>query len=128
MIRKDFSPDENTSCIEKVSGMQEYEIRRGHFPEIDGGKIEDILNRVFGRFEKKDDGSYETSFGALARLYVKIKDRNTLLVETTMNPNVDETVASQTIKKYNEFLEAATGFTAKERAKRLQKKAKEGKL
>ncbi|MEM4262839.1 MAG: DUF5611 family protein [Thermoplasmata archaeon] len=108
--------------------MQEYEIRRGHFPEIDGGKIENILKEVFGKFDKKEDGSYETSFGALARLYIKIKDKKTLLVETTMNPKVDERVASETIKKYNAFLEAATGFTAKERSKRLQKKAKEGEL
>lgn len=108
--------------------MQEYEIRRGHYTKIDGGKIEDILRDVFGKFQKMEDGSYETSFGALARLYVKIKDKNTLLVETTMNPKVEENVASETIKKYNIFLEAATGFTAKERSKRLQKKAKEGEL
>jgi hypothetical protein len=31
-------------------------------------------------------------------------------------------------RKYNEFMEKATGFNAKERSKRLQKKAKEGKL
>lgn len=108
--------------------MQEYEIRRGHYSKIDGGKIEDILKAIFGKFEKKEDGSYETSFGALARLYVKIKDKKTLLVETTMNTKVDENIASETIKKYNAFLEAATGFTAKERSKRLQKKAKEGEL
>lgn len=108
--------------------MQEYEIRRGHFPSIEGGKIEVILREIFGKFEKKEDSSYETSFGALARLYVKIKDKKTLLVETTMNPKVEENVASETIKKYNAFLEAATGFTAKERSKRLQKRAKEGEL
>jgi hypothetical protein len=108
--------------------MQEYEIKRGHFPKIDGGKIEEILRKVFGKFDKKEDGSYETSFGALARLYVKIKDSKTLLVETTMNTKVDESVATETIKKYNAFLEAATGFTAKERSHRLQKRAREGKL
>jgi len=108
--------------------MQEYEIRRGHFPKIDGGRIEDILRDVFGKFEKKEDGSYETSYGALARLYIRIKDKKTLLVETTMNSKVDDSVAGETIKKYNAFLEAATGFTAKERSKRLQKKAKEGEL
>jgi hypothetical protein len=37
-------------------------------------------------------------------------------------------VQGETLRRWNVFLEQATGFTSKERSKRLQKKAKEGKL
>ncbi|MCJ2541176.1 MAG: DUF5611 family protein [Candidatus Thermoplasmatota archaeon] len=37
-------------------------------------------------------------------------------------------MASESIRRYNKFLEAATGFNTKQRSKRLQKKAKEGKM
>ncbi|HPD08781.1 MAG TPA: DUF5611 family protein [Methanomassiliicoccales archaeon] len=37
-------------------------------------------------------------------------------------------MAADTIKRWNDFLERATGFTSKERRNRLQKKAKDGKL
>ncbi len=40
-----------------------------------------------------------------------------------MDPKVPEEVARETIRRYNAFLEDATGFTAKERAKRLKKSA-----
>jgi hypothetical protein len=42
-----------------------------------------------------------------------------------MDPTVANDVAAQTIKAYNTFLERATGYNAKERGKRAQKKAKE---
>ena len=108
--------------------MQEYEIRRGHFGEIEGDNLGKIITDVFGKAEKKSDGEYETSFGALSKLHVKLKDKKVLLVETTMDPKVAPDIAAETIKKYNNFLETATGFTSKERSRRLQKKAKEGKI
>jgi hypothetical protein len=43
-----------------------------------------------------------------------------------MNPQVDNTTAGKTISAFNRFLEAATGFTTKERAKRAQQSAKAG--
>jgi hypothetical protein len=39
-----------------------------------------------------------------------------------MNTNVTDEVATETIRMYNKFLEGATGFTAKERSKRANKK------
>ena len=41
-----------------------------------------------------------------------------------MDPRVGDDVARSTIAKYNQFLEQATGYTAKERSKRAQEKAK----
>jgi len=41
---------------------------------------------------------------------------------------VDNDTAQKTIKAYNTFLEQVTGYNAKERGKRAQKAAKQGKL
>jgi len=112
----------------ELETMQEYDIKRGHFAKIDGDKLEIMMTEIFGSTSKRDDGFYVTSFGALAELHIKIKDKGALLVETVMDPKVDQSLASETIKKYNQFLERATGLTSKERSKRLQKKAKDGKM
>jgi hypothetical protein len=42
-----------------------------------------------------------------------------------MNPKVPEDVQRDTISRYNRFLEAATGYSAKERARKLRKSAGE---
>jgi hypothetical protein len=66
------------------------------------------------------DGPQTTAaFGAIERIAVWVDGRD-LAVEVRMNPKVPEAVAADTIKRYNRFLEAATGYTAKERAKRLR--------
>lgn len=62
------------------------------------------------------------SYGAIVRLAAHAEQRD-LAVEVTMNPKVPDEVARETIARYNRFLEAATGFNAKERAKRLRKSA-----
>ncbi len=53
-------------------------------------------------------------------------DGKTLYVDTNMERDVDTETAAATIRAYNTFLEQATGFTAKQRRQRIQKKAKEG--
>jgi hypothetical protein len=108
--------------------MQDYEIRRGHFSEIEGEKLGKIVDDIFGSGKKLSDNSYETSFGAIAKLTVTVKDKKAMTIDTVMNTKVDANTAAETVRKYNAFLEKATGFTSKERVKRVQKKAKEGKL
>jgi len=107
--------------------MQDYEIRRGHFSEIEGEKLGQLIEGVFGNVKKVGDNSYEASFGAIAKLTATLKDKKALTVDPVMNTKVDANTAAETVRKYNAFLEKATGFTSKERAKRVQKKAKEGK-
>jgi hypothetical protein len=68
-----------------------------------------------------------SSFGALDRLEAKPLSKSSLYVVTKMNKDVTDEVGLETIRLYNQFLEKATGFTAKERGKRAQKKAKEAK-
>ena len=106
--------------------MQEYEVRRGHQENIEPAKLRSHMQDVFGNVQEKD-GKLVSSFGALKEIAAWQGKKNALMVNTTMDPTVGNDVAQQTIKAYNTFLERATGFTAKERGKRAQKKAKEGK-
>ena len=106
--------------------MQEYEVRRGQSENIAPDKLKSTMQEVFGNVEEKD-GRLATSFGALKPL-LAWAGKKSLYVETKMDPLVSDDVAASTIKAYNIFLERVTGYTAKERGKRAQKKAKEGKL
>lgn len=108
--------------------MQDYEIRRGHSSNIEGDKLNSLVKEVFGSAKEHDDGTIETSFGALVKLTVRLNDKKTVTIDTVMDTKVDASTAEETRKKYFAFLDRVTGFTSKERAKRLQKKAKEGKL
>lgn len=107
--------------------MQDYEIKRGHLRLLEGGRLRAMMEEVFGNVSE-EGGALVSSFGALAKLTVIWDGGDALRVETRMDPKVPPDVAQRTIKAYNTFLEKATGFTAKERARRLQKRAKEGRL
>ena len=78
-------------------------------------------------FEKatRTGDAVTASFGAIDRLVARA-DGKGLSVDVTMNPKVPVEVAAETVQHYNRFLEAVTGYTAKERAKRLRKSATAG--
>ena len=107
--------------------MQEQDIKRGNFKNLEGENLGELIKEVFGEF-KKDGDKYIIHYGALAPFTIWIKEKSTLCIDTQMNADVDEETAIDTRKKYNLFMEKATGFTAKQRNKRIQKKLKEGKL
>ena len=100
--------------------MNEYDIKRGHYEKIDGDKLEIMMKDSFESVKKEGD-KLITNFGALDNLTVWIDGKKTLCVDTKMNTDVDDKTATETIRKYNQFLERATGFTAKERRKRASK-------
>ena len=100
--------------------MNEYDIKRGHFEKIDGGKLDIMMKDSFETVKKEGD-KLVTSYGALDKLAVWLDGKKILCVETKMNTDVDDKTATETIRKYNQFLERATGFTAKERRKRASK-------
>jgi hypothetical protein len=100
--------------------MNEYDIKRGHFEKIDGGKLETLMKDLFGNV-KRDGQKLKSSFGAMENIAVWIDGKKSICVETKMNTNVDDKTAAETIRLYNQFLERATGFTAKERRKRASK-------
>ena len=104
--------------------MRDYELRRGLAKLLEGDGLRKIAADVFGH-AGVDGQKVTISFGALETMVVWT-DGKRLFVETTMKPGVPDQTATDTIKAYNVFLERATGYTAKERSKRVQKAAKEG--
>ncbi|MCK4614296.1 MAG: DUF5611 family protein [Thermoplasmata archaeon] len=106
--------------------MRDYDIKRGHFKNIEG-KIETIAEEVFGEFEKTGE-KIITSFGALKKLEFWLEGKTKLWVDTEMEKDVDDSTAMETHKRYNGLLLRLTGYTAKQRAKRVKDKAKKGRL
>ncbi|HXQ48790.1 MAG TPA: DUF5611 family protein [Thermoplasmata archaeon] len=101
--------------------MQKYPVRPTHRPNLAPEVLERILRVHFDSVA--GTGPERTaSWGAIAHLSARADGRD-LLVEVTMNPKVAEEVARETIARYNRFLEEASGYTTKERAKRLKKSA-----
>lgn len=96
--------------------MREYDIKRGHKPDL-----KNIMKEHFGNVET-ENARFCASYGAIKKISAYIS-KNKLYLSTEMNRNVDSKTASDTIKKYNKFLEATTGYTAKERIKKIKKHA-----
>ena len=107
--------------------MQDYDIKKGHWKNIDGDLLRKLVADIFGNAKAKD-GTVTASYKAIKKLTVSMKSKTVLSVDTQMNTDVSDTDARETIDLYNDFLLKATGFTSKQRKQRLNKKGKEGKL
>jgi hypothetical protein len=107
--------------------MQTLDIKRGHYKSLENVGLDNLMNEVFGNVEK-DGEKLKANYGAMKPITVWLKNKKELMVDINTDPNVDDETAMKTIRAKNDFLQKATGFSAKERSKRLQKKAKEGKL
>ncbi len=107
--------------------MQTFDIKKGHFKNLENDGLKKAMMDVFGEVEVEGE-KYKSNFGAMKPITVWLKGKNELAVDISTNKDVDEETAMKSIKAKNDFLLRATGFSAKERSKRLQKKAKEGKL
>jgi hypothetical protein len=101
--------------------VQTYPVRASHRVNLPAPALRAIAQSHFDSVEVDGD-TVIASFGAIARLSARGVGRE-LVLEVTMNPNVPEEVARETIRRYNLFLEEVTGFSSKERAKRLRKSA-----
>ena len=107
----------------------EYDIKRGWFKNIEGDLLEQMMAEVFGNVKKEGDLLVST-YGVLDRIEVKILAKDKLDIATVNKEGAaasDEAILDSK-RRLNEFAEKATGFDAKARMKRAQKKAKEGTL
>jgi len=103
--------------------VQLYPVRASHRTNLSAPALEALAKTHFGVAELQGQ-SVESSYGAISRIVARGAGRD-LSIEVTTNPKVPEEVARETIRRYNLFLEAVTGYSAKERAKRLRKSAGE---
>jgi hypothetical protein len=101
--------------------VQKYPVRASHRKNLEPASLAVILRTHFESAEV-NGVAVEAKWGAIERLSAR-GDGRELAVEMTMNPKVDNTVAAETIARYNRFLEETTGYSSKERAKRLRKAA-----
>ncbi len=104
--------------------MRAYELRRGWAKNVEGDKLRVIVAEAFGS-ANMEDGKVASSFGAIERL-LAWTDGKQLFVDMSMKLGVPDALATETITRNNRFLEAATGYTAKERGKKAQEAAKKG--
>ena len=107
----------------------EYDIKRGWFKNIEGDLLEKMMADVFGDVRKEGD-VLVSSYGVLDRIEVKVisKDKLEIVTVNKEGCSSDDEAILDRKRRLNQFAEQATGFDAKARMKRAQKKAKEGKL
>jgi hypothetical protein len=104
--------------------VQKYPVRASHRKNLEPAALASLLGSHFEAVEVRGE-VVEARWGAIDRLSARRESRE-LLVELTMNPKVADAVAAETIARYNRFLEAATGYGSKERARRLKKASAAG--
>ena len=83
-----------------------------------------MLEKNFPAKIKEDNGKLNMTYGAFSRLTLYI-DNKKLIVDSESNKIIIDEEILDTNKRYRDFLEEATGYTAKERLK-MAKKAVQG--
>jgi hypothetical protein len=83
-------------------------------------RIKEVLQDSFQVPVTEEDGKLIVSYGALKRVEASIVDKK-LCVDTTPNPNVTDEEILETNKKFRNFLDNATGYTAKQRVSKAKK-------
>jgi len=107
--------------------MTEYPIKRGHFRNIEGENIKRIVRDTFGSVDEKN-GRLISGYGAIKHVSIGVKGKTRIDINLEMDTTVSDDVATDTRKVWNKFLQEVTGYTSKERAKKLKDMAKKGKL
>jgi hypothetical protein len=100
--------------------MRPYPIKRGHFSEIEGDKLQKLMKNIFGNAKAEGD-KLVSNYGAIDKVEVWLEGKKIINISTKMKTDVDNDTASDTIKVFNNFLFESTGFTTKERKKRANK-------
>ena len=104
-----------------VTAIQEYAFKRG-FKKDANQRVVEALRVCFGIDINVRDEEYRLSYGALQKITIRVAD--TLLVDTESSASVPEAVMIDTNARFRCFLEKATGYTAKQRAKKAQEAVK----
>ena len=106
----------------------DYDIKKGWFKNIEGDLLAQLMEEVFGNVTSEGE-TLVSSYGVMDRIEVQVlaKDKMTIVTVNKDGPVSDDDILDSK-RRLNVFAEKATGFDAKARMKRAQKKAKEGKI
>ena len=96
--------------------MRLYDFKRGHKKSLE--EIGEIMKEMFGEVHE-ENGRLVSSYKGLERIEVWLEGKK--LAAETKSKKVSGEDAMDTLKTWNEFLFRVTGYTAKERKKKMTK-------
>ena len=96
----------------------DYSFKRGFKPDME--RIRKVLEEEFPAEIKESDGMLSLSFGALKSIQVSINEKK-LNVTTESDTDAKDDQILDTNKRFRDFLEKATGYTAKQRLQMAKK-------
>ena len=100
--------------------MQEYPIKRGLTKDIDARIVTELKN-CFGVDPEKTTKGYRIKSGALKRLDVSVgTGEKSVIIDTESDISASDEVILDTNKRFRKYLDAITGFSTKERVKRVK--------
>ena len=79
-----------------------------------------MLENNFPASISEEDGKFTLIYGAFKKLTIGIANKK-LVVDSESNKDAKDQIIMDTNKRYRDFLEQATGYTAKERLKMAKK-------
>jgi hypothetical protein len=101
--------------------VQRYPVRTSHRGNLDLPNLTRCMESLFEDVSS-DGKTVSAHFGAIESIRAWSEGRE-LAVDVRTDPKVAVEIAQATVQRYNRFLEETTGYTAKERARRLRKSA-----
>ena len=96
----------------------EYKLKRGFSPDLE--RIKSLLEEEFSSEVQQEGQKLTLSYGALKSIEAWIEGKK-LAVVTQSAPDASDDVVLDTNKRYRNFLEKATGYTAKQRLQMAKK-------
>jgi hypothetical protein len=100
--------------------MQEYPIKRGLTKDVDARIVTELKN-CFGVDPEKTIKGYRIKSGALKRLDVSVgTGEKSVIIDTESDFSASDEVILDTNKRFRKYLDAITGFSTKERVKRVK--------
>lgn len=101
----------------------DYPFKRGFKPDIE--RIRKALEEEFPAEIREENGRLTLSYGAMKSIAVWIENKR-LNVVTESTQGLSDDVILDTNKRYRDFLEKATGYTAKQRLQMAKKEVSKG--
>jgi hypothetical protein len=112
--------------------MQSYPVKPGHAGKV---SLSDVFDACFDSHKKEGEWLCG-SFGSMPQIKVRFEGKKEFIVDTMTDKTFAVKVAAgdkealqvamDTQRRWNEFLEGATGYDAKARSKKIQEMAKKG--
>jgi hypothetical protein len=100
--------------------MQEYPIKRGLTKDVDARIVAELKN-CFGVDPEKTAKGYRIKSGALKRLDVSVgTGGKSVIIDTESDISASDEVILDTNRRFRKYLDAITGFSTKERVKRVK--------